>query len=103
MLPGTVTIFSRPDCKACGYAFEIFEAKKNLTVIKVDLNARPEKVDVLKRIMETKAKVQLPQIFLNEYRIPGGAGELLLLDDNNELDALLQEKLSTEMDPSFFN
>lgn len=89
-----VTLFSRHGCHYCGRALDLLVTKPNITIHLVYLDeqddydkARAELIRLI-RLPEGE-RLTVPQVFINQKYIPGGATGLMALNQQGELDKLL--------------
>lgn len=79
-----IILYTKPTCPFCKRALALFDAKgaayKNI-IASEDPNVRAEMVKL-------SGRNTFPQIFINGQHI-GGCDDLLALDSQNKLDALL--------------
>ena len=82
-----VTIYSRDYCPYCVRAKGLLD-QKQVSYTEISIDKQPEKrVEMIER---SKGGMTVPQIFINDQVI-GGCDELMALEYNKELDALLAQ------------
>ena len=82
-----VTIYSRDYCPYCVRAKALLD-QKQVSYTEISIDREPEKrVEMIER---SKGGMTVPQIFINDQVI-GGCDELMALEYNKELDALLAQ------------
>ncbi|MDG1734176.1 MAG: glutaredoxin 3 [Thalassotalea sp.] len=82
-----VTIYSRDYCPYCVRAKALLD-QKQVSYTEISIDRQPEKrVEMIER---SKGGMTVPQIFINDQVI-GGCDELMALEYNKELDALLAQ------------
>ena len=82
-----VTIYSRDYCPYCVRAKALLD-QKQVSYTEISIDKQPEKrVEMIER---SKGGMTVPQIFINDQVI-GGCDELMALEYNKELDALLAQ------------
>ena len=80
-----VEIYTKPTCGFCHMAKRIL-ASKDVSFTEVDIMAQPDKRAEM--IQRAKGGSTVPQIFIGGKHI-GGCDDLMMLDRQGELDALL--------------
>ena len=80
-----VQIFSKTTCPACVMAKEILKSK-GASYEEVILDGKPKET---KALMDKTGMKTVPQIFINNELI-GGCSDLMALDKDKKLDALLK-------------
>jgi len=98
MLPGLVTIFSKTTCGHCKKAKELLSTKASFVRVNV-LQLDELDPGVREWMLEnTEQAKTVPQIFLNDEWLPGGASNLLSLEEKGILNELLHSKLAQPLD-----
>lgn len=83
-----ITIYTRPLCGYCTRAISVFE-DRGLAIIEIDVGAQPDrKEEMLER---SGGAMTYPQVFVGKTHV-GGCMDLLMLDADGKLDALLEEE-----------
>ncbi len=80
-----VKIYTKTHCPACSLAKQIL-SQKGAAFQEFVMDDKPEE---LKALIEKTQMKTVPQIFINGHLI-GGCSDMMELDKNNKLDALLQ-------------
>lgn len=80
-----VEIYTRPTCGFCHMAKRLLSAK-GVSFSEVNITAQPEKRAEM--IQRAKGGSTVPQIFIGDTHV-GGCDELMALDRQGKLDALL--------------
>ncbi|MFN3662637.1 glutaredoxin 3 [Yoonia sp.] len=80
-----VEIYTKPTCGFCHMAKRIL-ASKDVSFTEVDITAQPDKRAEM--IQRAKGGSTVPQIFIGGKHI-GGCDDLMMLDRQGKLDALL--------------
>lgn len=80
-----VEIYTRPTCGFCHMAKRLLSAK-GVSFSEVNITAQPEKRAEM--IQRAKGGSTVPQIFIGDSHV-GGCDELMALDRQGKLDALL--------------
>lgn len=82
-----IDIYTKDYCPYCHRALALLEAKQvGFNQIKIDLNPE-QRAPMIER---AKGRSTVPQIFINEVHV-GGCDDLMLLERQGELDALLNK------------
>ena len=79
-----VTIYTRPFCGYCARALAVL-AKKDADFEEIEAGMDP---NLRQEMMNRSGRTTFPQIFIGEEHI-GGCDEMLALDREGKLDALL--------------
>lgn len=83
----SIDIYTKDYCPFCHRALALLQAKKvSFNQIKIDLNPE-QRAPMIER---ARGRSTVPQIFINEAHI-GGCDDLMLLERQGELDALLNK------------
>lgn len=88
-----VVMFTRPDCKYCVKAKQLFMTKPfaNVELIVLDDQDNYEQVKSW-MIEHSEGSKTVPQIFIGGAHVVGGYTGLSILNEAGELDRILQEK-----------
>ena len=83
-----IDIYTKAYCPYCTHALALLKSKQ-LSYNEIKIDGDMNKRNVM--IERSNGSYTVPQIFINEVHV-GGCDELVTLERNNQLDALLEEK-----------
>ena len=79
-----VVMYTTSWCPYCQRARKLFGAK-NVTISEIDIEAAPDKRAEMRN---RSGRTSVPQIFIGDHHV-GGSDDLLALEEEGKLDALL--------------
>jgi len=85
-----IQIYTKPGCPYCARAKELLD-KKGFPYQEINIE---HDLDLKKEMEQRSGRRTVPQIFIGRYHV-GGCDDLYVLEADGELDALLEEVMST--------